>query len=279
MIQPCPRWRATFATWTLTLLLLGLLLGLAACLHRRGEDPAGPHAIERLRQAPRPYAYKAECSFRLDAPELGLTGSTGGTLILHRPSELYLQVRGPLGGVLFEMTVNEDVLGLRLPQKGLALQGRDPEAVLRALSGEALGVDALLALLTGRLPKNGLETLSMETREGRTVAQLRSPPSHPVLLSLDARGRDLGMLEILDTSGRPRLEILYGPMTRVERDHLPEQISIRTPGRRLSATLKFRNWEILGQIPEVFSPATTGLVVTTDLAEAARRWLEDLGGR
>jgi hypothetical protein len=282
-----------FLAMIVPLALGGLAFG-PSCRHAAPLGPVSEDPLGRFRQAPRAWAWKAETTFHIQARQLGVAGTTGGTLVIHRPSDLFVQVQGPMGGVLLELAMNARTVGVRLPSKGLALRGNDPEALVRGLSGQAFGVDGLLAILTGHLPASGFEIDGVERKPEGIEARVRLHGDASVVgpLSLkirtDPQGRDLEEI-VLDRdapasasttgsgSGAGRTTLLrlrYKGFARVGPDRLPLEVDLDLPELPIQADLRFRGWEQLGEIPDIFGASNQGTTVDADLLEALKGWLQ-----
>lgn len=257
--------------WWALLALLSLLL--VGCPHRVPGGGSGQAELDSFRQAPSPQALKAHVTFKVEAPSSGVAGSTSGAIVIHRPSRLFVQVQGPMGGVLLEMMVNEKLASVRLPQKGMTFQGRDPEAMIRAISGDTLGVDTFLALLTGHLPLKDLQVIEAGYEGDRVVGRLQAAGPYQLHVRADPKKKLIESIDVKGSDGRDRLRIRYHDLVRVGRDHLPGRVDFELPEQSIKASVVFRSWDSLGQVPDLFEPPQDGLVLTADLADLLRRWL------
>jgi len=219
------------------LLLFALLL--AGCAAR-----AVP--LEPLAAAPEGYALAGRMALKVRAP--GLSGTVQASLVLCRPDRLFLQVRSPLGPVLAQGTIDARRAALVVPPEARAFVADAPEAALRTLTGGALGVDGLLALLTARLPAD-------LRRVGEPSAlAFEAPGGRRVLAHVDRRGRLAGV-DLLGPDEATLATLRYAGRRRAGRLPLPRRIAARIPGLGLAAEADLHSWEILGEVPAIFTTA------------------------
>jgi len=132
-----------------------LLLTAAACAPGRPALPTG--AGRPFADAPAALdAASAACrGVRTWTAELGLSGRSGRQKLRGRliaglaPAALYLEAVAPFGRPIFQLAARDGRATLWLPRDDRILRDAAPADVVEALTGVALGPDALRALVSG----------------------------------------------------------------------------------------------------------------------------------
>ncbi len=207
----------------------------------------------------------------LKAPRWDVSGTTSTTMVIHRPDELYLQVRGPVNNVMVQGSANRDELVVVIPPMKKAFTASNPDAAMKALTGGALGVDGVLALLMARLPEADLELI--ESRDLGKIREvlLEAPGGYRVLAQVDARRGRLRSLLLRDPDGTELMTVSYEGWFRDARSFYPEQVLIEVPGLELSAKADVQAWEVMGEVPAIFVTPVPDSAEVTDLEEALER--------
>ena len=213
--------------------LLPALALFAGCAHR---PPAAAPSAPGLGMA-----LAARMQLELDAPRIGLHGTLPATLVLHRPDEFYFDLRSPLGTTVLLIALDHHALLAALPGERRALRVADPEEVLHTASAGVIGVDDLLALLAGQAPDAAPAPVAT--------------PSGPARFELDrdARGRP-SALTLRGPDGTALADLRYEGWLRAGRVRCPKRIALTVPSHELRLEARFSSWELLGAVPDVFSP-------------------------
>ncbi len=221
-------------------------------------DPPRATLLDDALQRTLPLGLRGRFGFKIRSEVLGLSGSTGGVLILDRPGRGHLAVLGPLGGPL--VTLKTDGVGLAITnlrgQEHLLVEEADA-LVLDQTRGVA-GIDALLGLLVGELPLSGLEVREQEILEGGDLRVVFSGPqeitvdavigaSGAVPVSLEARDRQ-GTLLVLAEYGP------FAPMGDGAEPLMPTEVSLNVPALLLELDVQYKDkgWIALEEAPPVF---------------------------
>jgi hypothetical protein len=244
--------------------LLLFLFSLPACAHRaasRGNYLAG------IQTAPSGYAITGRMYLTLRSERLGLAGTTSTTMVVHRPDNLYLQVRGPVNNVMVQGTASRDSLVVVVPPRKQAFVAASPDDAMRALTGGALGVDGVLALLTARLPQDGLTVAGSRSVRRGTEVDLEVAGGYRATARVDSLHRLTGV-DILGPDGAPLASVRYDGWVRDGRGFYPKQLDMEVPGLDLHIGAAFQSWEVMGEVPPIF---------TTQVPEGTEiRHLEDV---
>lgn len=278
---------------------LVLALVLPACragardATRRSPDMALDQlmvTVDAVRAAQAPFALQGRFSVRLESP--GSSGSTKGALILHRPDRFRIELLTPLGTPLLYLASNGKALHAWSQRDGRFYRGDDAGQVLAQLTGGAVGLADVNALLTGMLPLPDAPIVSVdEDEQGMVRLSLQAPQDVRVLAILDPHelitrelrvvrldpGEDLpvqGMSDGVLTGGETLVEVRYAEVKRVGGNRLPEQILVSLPTLGWSLELEFLSWDELGQIPEVFELVPPAGAVEADLVATLRELAE-----
>lgn len=253
----------------LALLVCALLAGFG-CRHRAPSSLPG--SLQDLQSEALPFALKASLSLQVNAPRWSVVGSTGATIVIRRPDSLFLQVRGPVGGVLLEALVTPSRLDLLLPSRNLRIHGDDPARALTDLTRGALAVDTLLALLTGTLPPGDLHVTDQRQEGESTVFSLEAPEGTRVRVATDPGVRALQSLEIRSADDQERLRLDWQGRIKAEGRAFPETVAVRVPALDLSFELRFRDWQTLGDTGTIFQPRELPALETISVEEALERF-------
>lgn len=244
-------------------LLLGVAL-LAGC--PRSKPPPVPLAqptpqdalLDEALQRTAPPQLRGRFGFKIRSERLGLSGSTGGALIFDRPGRGHLAVLGPLGGPLLTLQTDGQGLAVAILRDRQHLVVEDAEQQLLQQTGGVAGLDAILGLMIGQLPLDGLEIEAREVlddgdlrvtfagpQDTTVIAVIDDPAAVPV--SLEARDREDALL----------VSASYGPFAQMTDEGgalLPTEVSLQVPPIDLVLDVQYkeRGWAELEEVPDVF---------------------------
>ena len=240
-----------------------VLMGCPAHSGRFGaEDP-----LSAVRTAPSGFAIKGRMYLNIKAPRWDISGTTSTTMVLHRPDDLYLQVRGPVNNVMVQGTVNRQELVVVIPPINKAFTATSPDAAIRALTGGSLGVDGVLALLMARLPDVELELLETEDLAKTRTMLLQTETGYRVSATIEKiRGR-LRALSLTDSEGKLLMETSYDGSFRDARRYYPEIVTMSIPGLDLAVKADFQAWEVMGEVPAIFTTPIPDSAEVVDLEQ------------
>ncbi len=245
-------------------LLALLLLGCPA--HTGRVDSTDP--LAGIRTAPSGYAIKGRMYLTIKAPRWDVGGTTSTTMIVHRPDDLFLQVRGPVNNVMVQGTANRQELVVVIPPANKAFTASNPDAAMKALTGGALGVDGLLSLLMARLPRQDLEVIETRDEGDDRVVILEAPGGYRVQATVNARRGRLRSLLLHSPDGQELMSARYEGWFRDARSFYPELVTIDIPGLELGLKADFQAWEVMGEVPSIFTTAVPAGAEVVDLEEA-----------
>lgn len=266
------------------LLLSCALVGLLGCgpraVRRTSDDPAALLDAARARTVP--FALQGRFAVTLRGPDL--SASTNGGLVVHRPDRFRVEILTPLATPLLSVASDGQALHAFTSADRDFYRGDDAVAVLAELTGGAVSLADVVAVLTGMLPMAGADVTSLTEREGGgaevglRVAPLPSGDQVVVRADLDPDGvvRTVSV-ERSAVGGQPLvvLEVETLDTMRVGRSRLPEELQVRLPTLGWTVDLEFSAWDELGQIPDVFSlqppPGSNEKDLVTTLRELAER--------
>ena len=247
--------------------LLTLLLVLVGCPAHSGHV-GGDDLLAGIQTGPSGFAIKGRMYLTIKAPRWDISGTTSTTMVIHRPSDLYLQVRGPVNNVMLQGTANMQELVLVIPPMNKAFTATSPDAAMRALTGGALGVDGVLAMLLARLPDVELTTLEVRDLPKARVMLLEAPGGFQVLATVDNKRGLLRGLTISDAQSAVLLEVSYEGSFRDARSYYPELLTMTVPALDLTVKADFQAWEVMGEVPTIFTTPVPEGAEVVDIEQA-----------
>jgi len=218
------------------------------CAARPIAVPTGPGApFSAIREA---YAEAtARCrGVRTWSAEIRLSGRSGETTLRGRviaglaPGALRLEGVAPFGQPIFVLVARDEAATLLLPRDRRVLDGEPPGAIVEALTGVALGPDALRALVSGCLSADGEPRAGRAYGGGWVAADLPSGTT-AYLRRADGRWRlEAGSLTDLLVEYRN-----FGPVG-------PGRVRVTSPhdrsGARVDLTLTIDQVDINVELPD-----------------------------
>lgn len=238
--------------------VLTALLWLPACgKNSEPAEAAGSPLIvlERAWARPTPNPVRARLNLKLRSPTLDLRAGTGAVWIADRPGQGHLAILGPLGGPLATITSDGEALAVAIPRDGRLLEAPLAESVLRQTTGDLVGLDDLVGLMLGDIP---FDTARIKSRrplpDGTVQAVLQGPERTRLELVLDALTATPVSLDLTDREGRQLLTAAFEPFE--ERDDgtwVPTRVQLYVPHADLQLDIRYKSWELLDEVPPVFS--------------------------
>lgn len=220
-----------------------------------------------------PFALQAGFSVSIDAPTLGIEGTTRGALVVHRPGKFRLEIFSPLGTPLVYAASDGKAFSVYIVPEKLWLGSDDAEGLLREVTGGSAGLEDFVSLLIGRMPFQDAEVLGRKIHEGAAVYTFGGPDDTKAIVVLDVRSLTNQRIEAYDTDGALVLQSDYEDYTKVGRSLLPEEVAIKADAIQFGLELEFSSWEELGVIPDAFtipSPRGSRELDLDDLMDKAR---------
>jgi len=235
--------------WMVAVLLLG-------CTRR--TQPVAPAdapatVLEMARARPVPPFLRARVNLKLVSETMDLAGSTGGGLVVARPGRVRTDVFGPTGGRLVGMTSDGQGVAVTLTKERRHLVAADAELVVAEVTGGAASLDDVVAVLVGDLPFDEAEVLSLERTDEGVGARLAGPADTAVDVLIDPELGTPQRVEVRHAEGGLLLSASYERFLRVEGHLVPAALEVDVPSLDLDLTLRYRDWAVLGQPPDVFS--------------------------
>ncbi len=252
---------------TLLLTLSLLLLVLVGCPAHTGrfvsDDP-----LAGIQTEPSGYAIKGRMYLTIKAPRWDVSGTTSTTMVIRRPSDMFLQVRGPVNNVMLQGTANKQELVLVVPPMNKAFTATSPDAAMQALTGGALGIDGVLAMLLARLPMMELELLEDRLEKKTRHLTLKAPGDYQVEATVERKRGRLRGLVISDPEDQVLVRVAYEGSFRDARAYYPELLTMEVPALDLSMKADFQAWEVMGEVPDIFSTPVPDNAEVVDLEQA-----------
>ena len=232
-----------------------LLLLLASCGGKRAPtaswDATSVAAAAWEREVP--FALSAGYTISIDAPTLGVSGSTRGGLLVHRPGRFRLEIFSPLGSPMVYIASDGKAVSLYLFSQNTWMGTNKAEETLRELTGGAAGLEDLISVMVGQLPFADADILGAErTDKGALQYIFGTPEGGRAEVELRENDLTTQSLYAFDESGKKVLTADYPDYMRVGKSRLPEDVSITIPGINLSLELSFDTWDEIGIIPDSF---------------------------
>jgi hypothetical protein len=231
--------------------LAAVVVGLlAACGPAPLELPAGPGASFPDYRTARDEASASCAGVRTWTAEIGLSGRAGRVRLrgrvaagLARPDSVRLEGMAPFGQPLFILVARGGDATLLLPRDRRVMRGEPAAAILEALTGVAIGADALRAVLTGCVAE-------ADATGGRAYADGR----HAVDLGMSATVylRQASGHWRIEAGSLPGLAIQYGDFdgARPRRVRLRAQPTSLEQGPAADLTLTIAQADINVELPE-----------------------------
>ena len=155
-----------------------LFLLLASCGGKRAPTASwdAGSVAEAAWEREVPFALKAGYTISVDAPTLGVSGSTRGALLVHRPGRFRLEIFSPLGSPLIYVASDGKAASLYLFSQNTWMGTDKAEETLRELTGGAAGLEDLLSVMVGQLPFADADILSAERKDKETLQYIFGTP-------------------------------------------------------------------------------------------------------
>lgn len=254
-----------------------VLLLLVACGDRNGPRTAvDPRSIAEDAWAREvPFALQGGYSVSIDAPSIGVRGTTRGGLLVHRPNRFRLEIFSPLGSPLF-YAASDTALSLYVVTQDIYFHTENAEALLRNVTGGAAGVEDLIALMTGRLPFQDAELMDAQRdrKAQESTFTFAGPKGTRAVVVLDDRLLTNKRIDAYDSDDRLVLHAEYEDYMKTGRSRLPEEALIEVPLIEFTMELEFDGWDELGVIPDAFTLPDPGSARKVDLDELIQKAIE-----
>ncbi len=232
-----------------------LFLLLASCGGKRAPTASwdAGSVAEAAWEREVPFALKAGYTISVDAPTLGVSGSTRGALLVHRPGRFRLEIFSPLGSPLIYVASDGKAASLYLFSQNTWMGTDKAEETLRELTGGAAGLEDLISVMVGQLPFADADILSAERKDKETLQYIfGTPQGGRAEVSLREKDLTTQKLNAYDESGKNVLSADYTDYMKVGKSRLPEEVVMTIPGVNLTLELSFDTWDELGIIPDSF---------------------------
>jgi hypothetical protein len=212
-----------------------------------------------------------------------MSGTTPGSFIIDHPNRLRAEVYTPLGTPLLYLASDGASLHAWLERKRIFYKGDRAAAVLENLTGGAVGIEDVIAVMTARLPMPDSEILHtgrIQFEEGGVVLDLEGPEEVTVRAVVDpATGMVLRLRVWQGQGDSPGLrtkdglimDVRYEGRERIGKVRLPERIEIKLPAIQWTVTISMKSW-VQAQVPETaFQLHPPVGAQTEDLVEALKK--------
>lgn len=200
-----------------------------------------------------PFALKASYTVSVDAPSLGISGSTRGALLVHRPGRFRLEIFSPLGSPLVYVASDGKGASLYLFSQNTWMGTDKAEETMRELTGGAAGLEDIISVMVGQLPFADADILGSERVDKETLAySFGTPVGGRADVTLREADLTMQSLQAYDEHEKLSFEADYTDYMRVGKSRLPEELVMVIPGINLTLELDFDTWDELGVIPDSF---------------------------
>lgn len=215
---------------------------LLACPHTPVGKPGDPAVVLSRSRAPVP-ENAVVTKFNMNVVTPNVRGPASGTLLVDPPDRFYLEIRPPVGGPLLVATSDGKEVSAWLSGKNLFFTQPDADVGLKALTGGVAGLQAVVSLLTGRLPELGTPA-SLAEGPGTVEGEWVGPEGTRLKVSMDPmRGRMVRLIG-LDNGGTIAVDVQITPGLLYPRD-----LVVSIPRIGASAEVEFKEWVPI-QVPE-----------------------------
>lgn len=211
------------------------LLLLLACPHTPAGRPTDPPVVLARSQTPAP-DNAVVCRFDMNAVTPTVRGPASGTLLVDPPDRFYLEIRPPVGGPLFVATSDGKAVNAWIAGKNVFYTHPDADVGLKAVTGGVVGLQAVVSLLTGRLPMLG-NPATLAEGPGTVDGEWLGPGGTRLKVSMDpGRGRMVRMIG-LDSNGTIAVDAEMTPGMVY-----PTDLNVNIPRIGTSVEINFKDW-------------------------------------
>lgn len=234
--------------------------------------------VEAARERATPARVRARFHVQVASTALDLAGSTGGGLVLDRPGRARMDLFGPLGSPVVQLAADGEAVQVLLLRQQLHYYALDAEEAVRGSTGGAVGLDTLLGVVVGDLPFDDAEARSWaRLPEGGVRLVLDGPEGSTVEAVVDPAWRAPERLEARGADGTVLLRAAYGGWQPLADGGVlvPDEVALYLPGLDLSLDLRFRRWEPLDEVGDVFHPEVPDGFVSVPLEAALAEMATD----
>ena len=260
------------------LLLTSGLAMIAACGGRRlrriqAAEEGAAQVVAEIRARKVPYALSARFGIKVVGPNF--SGSTKGAMLLLNPASVRLEIMGPVGTPLFIAASDGKALHAWTQKQNTFYRGDDALAVLGELTGGAVAVSDLIAMLTAQLPLPDAQILETGAEEdGLVKVVLQAPHDMQLHAAVELRNHLMRRMQLshLVEGAAPEelIRVSYPDLMFFGSGKMPEQMAIDLPTIGWRAEIEVHTWEELGVIPDAFSLAPPSGASERDLVEALK---------
>lgn len=210
--------------------------------------------VAMARARPVPDKLRGRFNIKLSSPTLDIQGSTGGGILLDRPSVGRLDVLGPLGGSLITFAADGKRADLIIQRGNRHFYAEEAETALSDATGGLVSLDDFFAIFVGDLPFDEAKPKSVRRSEQGVSVVLEGPKGTTVDALLDPAYGTLLSLQAFDGEGTAVLRADYeeyapisdlGPL-------LPGVVTLHMPLFDLTTTLRFKAWKGLDEVDAAF---------------------------
>lgn len=268
-------------------LWIGMLFTVG-CVKPRGPvhyvgEPEAVVALARAR--PAAAGLRARFSVRIRTPDMG--GTTPGSIIIAHPDRIRAEVYTPLGTPLLYLVSDGASLHAWLERQRVFFRGNEAADVLGNLTGGAVGIEDVVALVTARLPMPDSEILHtgrIQFAEGGVVLELVGPEEVTVRAVVDPATGMVHRLRVwqgesgsIENTDDLIMDVQYEGRVRVGKVRLPERVEIQLPSLDWTITLSIKSWSEFEAPDQAFRLQAPVGSQTKDLVESLKKIAEKQG--
>jgi hypothetical protein len=243
-------------------------------------EPAAVVSIARTR--PQADGLRARFSVKIKSPGMG--GTTIGSVIISQPDRIRAEITTPFGTPMLYLVSDGGSLNAWLQRDRVFYRGNDAGEVLGRLTGGAVGMDDVIALLTARLPMPSAEILHagrIHFADGGVELELAGPDEVTVRAVVDPGTGMLVRLRVwagernpVDVGDGLIVDVRYTGRTKVGKVRLPERVQIELPAMDWTITLSMKSWTAFDAPDQTFTLVPPAGAVEKDLVEVLKQMAE-----
>jgi hypothetical protein len=218
-----------------------------------------------------------------------MAGTTVGSVIIGHPDRIRVEIYTPFGSPLFYLVSDGQSLHAWQHRDRIFYRGDDAGEVLSRLTGGAVGIDDVIALITARLPMPSAEILhtgQVVFAEGGVVLELKGPEEVTVRAVVDPATGMVVRLRVWAGEMAPGdygdgliMDVHYEGRTRAGKVRLPKQVKIELPVMEWTITLNIKSWSEYLPPDATFQLVPPVGATQVELVEALKKMAEKRAAR
>ena len=244
-------------------------------------DPEAVVAVARSR--PQAEGLRARFSLKISTPGMG--GTVPGSVMIAAPDRIRTEIYTPFGTPLLYLVSDGTFLHAWQNRDQIFYRGEQAGEVLANLTGGAVGIDDVIALLTARLPMVGAEILHtgrVDFDKGGVALELASPEEVTVRAVVDPATGMVVRLQVrageradVETEDDLIMDVQYEGRVKVGKVKLPKRVLISLPSMQWTIHLTIKSWAEFEPPDSVFELSVPTGGQEKDLIESIKEMSKD----